>query len=80
VVPHAQLIEEAIAAASQIAFNPTDLLVAAKRMIWQNLDEGDIAAVQERELAASADAFTSPEFKEAVQAFIEKRQPDFHGK
>ena len=80
VVPHEKLMEEAIAIAQEIAFNPAELVMAAKRVAWQNLDEGDIPTIQQREGVELAAAVASPPFKEAVRAFLEKRQPDFHNK
>ena len=80
VVPHEKLLHEAVATAAQIAFNPSDHVMAVKRIAWQNLDEGDIPTIQQREGVALAKAVTSLEFKEAVRAFLEKREPDFHRK
>jgi enoyl-CoA hydratase/carnithine racemase len=80
VVPHEKLIEEAIATAQEIAFNPAEHVMAVKRVAWQNLDEGDIKTIQQREGVQLAAAVASPAFKEAVRAFLEKRQPDFHKK
>ncbi|MDH5200768.1 MAG: enoyl-CoA hydratase/isomerase family protein [Candidatus Bathyarchaeota archaeon] len=78
VVPHEKLIEEAAATAQEIAFNPTESLFAIKKLAWQNLAEGDIPTVQKREREEFAAALARPRFKEAVSAFLEKRQPDFH--
>ncbi len=78
VVPHEKLLEEAIATAQEIAFNPAEHVMAVKRIAWQNLDEGDIKTVQQREGVEVATSVASPAFKEAVTAFLEKRQPDFH--
>lgn len=78
VVPHDALLEEAVSTAAQIAFNPAENVMAAKRMVWQNLDEGDIPTIQQREGIALGKAVAGPAFKEAVRAFLEKREPDFH--
>ena len=78
VVPHEKLMEEAIATAQEIAFNPTEHVMAVKKIAWQNLDEGDIKTIQQREGVELAAAVASPAFKEAVRAFLEKRQPNFH--
>jgi len=78
VVPHDKLMEEAVAIAQDIASNPTDSLLCIKRLAWQNLDEGDIMTIHEREVQEIAAAIARPSFKEAVSAFIEKREPDFH--
>jgi len=78
VVPHHKLMVEALAIAQDIASNPTESLSAIKRLTWQNLDEGDMMAIHEREWQEFMAAMARPSFKEAVSAFIEKRQPDFH--
>lgn len=78
VVPHDKLMEEAIATAQEIAFNPSESLFAIKRLTWQNLAEGEIITIRERERQEFAAAMARPSFKEAVSAFMEKRQPDFH--
>lgn len=78
VVPPEKLIEEAVATAQEIAFNPTESLFAIKKLAWQNLAEGDIPTVQGCEQEEFAAALARPTFKEAVSAFLEKRQPDFH--
>ena len=78
VVPHDKLMEDAIATAQEIAFNPTDTLMAVKKVAWENLNEGDLEAIEEREMTEGKAAFSTPAFKEAIRAFLEKRQPDFH--
>jgi 2-(1,2-epoxy-1,2-dihydrophenyl)acetyl-CoA isomerase len=78
VVPHDKLMEDALTTAQEIAFNPADSVMATKRLAWQNLDEGDIKTIQEREGVEVLAAVARPDFKEAVTAFLEKRQPDFH--
>lgn len=78
VVPHARLMEDAVSTAQEIAFNPTESLSVIKRLTWQNLDETDLGAVQQREGKEFAEAMQRPSFKEAVRSFLEKRQPDFH--
>lgn len=78
VVPHDKLMDEALATAQEIAFNPAESVMAVKRLAWQNLNEGDIKTIQEREGVEVRAAVARPEFKEAVTAFLEKRQPDFH--
>jgi len=78
VVPHDKLMEEALATAQEIAFNPAESVMAVKRLAWQNLNEGDIKTIQEREGVEVRAAVARPDFKEAVTAFLEKRQPDFH--
>ena len=51
--------------------------MAIKDLITQNASEGDLSVVQQREMAALSVAYRSPEHKEAIAAFLEKRDPDF---
>lgn len=78
VVPHEQLIEQALETAAEIAFNPAESIAAVKSMTWEALEEPSIEAVMKREGREFNAAMKRPHFKEAVRAFIEKRQPDFH--
>ena len=48
-----------------------------KDLLTANATDGDFARVQRRELEALEVAYTTPEHREAVQAFLEKRPPDF---
>jgi enoyl-CoA hydratase/carnithine racemase len=78
VVPHEQLMDAAMETAAEIAFNPSESLAAVKSMAWAHLAEPSLAAVLKREDGEFAAATERPAFKEAVKAFLEKRQPDFH--
>lgn len=78
VVPQDKLLDEAVATAQEIAFNPAESVMAVKKIAWQNLDEGEISVIQQREGVELAAAIARPAFKEAVRAFLEKRQPDFN--
>jgi 2-(1,2-epoxy-1,2-dihydrophenyl)acetyl-CoA isomerase len=78
VVPHDQLIDRAVEIAAEIAFNPTESVAALKRTVWANFWETDQDAVMKREVIELNATMNRPYFKEAVRAFMEKRQPDFH--
>lgn len=78
VVPHDQLMETALATAREIAFNPTESLLGVKKLVWEQLSHKPYEDVQAAEGAELAAAMSRPHFKEAVRAFLEKRQPDFH--
>jgi enoyl-CoA hydratase/carnithine racemase len=78
VVPHEQLIDEAVALASEFAFNPTESLLGIKKLTWSNLVECDLHKVMASEAEELIAAALRPSFKEAVNAFLEKRQPNFH--
>jgi 2-(1,2-epoxy-1,2-dihydrophenyl)acetyl-CoA isomerase len=78
VVPHERLMDEAMALAGEIAANPTDAVTEAKRLLHRNMVEADKEAVVRREGAAIAKQYESPGHKEAIRAFIEKRDPRFN--
>lgn len=59
--------------------NPQAALRMVKELITKNMGEGSIDEVQRRELSALAQAYKTPEHKEAIAAFLEKRAPDFAG-
>ena len=42
VVPHAELMNEALALANEMAFNPNESLLAVKKLVWANMFEPDI--------------------------------------
>jgi 2-(1,2-epoxy-1,2-dihydrophenyl)acetyl-CoA isomerase len=77
VVSQEGVLDEAMAAASELAANPPTQLRMIKELLTQNASETDLVAVQRRELAALETAYRTPEHKEAVQAFLEKRPPRF---
>ena len=76
-VAHDDLVDEAIALADMMAQNPSRQLRMVKELLTQNGSEDDLDKVLERETKALALAYESPEHKEAVNAFLEKRKPDF---
>jgi enoyl-CoA hydratase len=78
VVPHDQLMEKAMEVAAEIAFNPIEQSRGVKEVTWKNLDEDELSEVQRLEGVWLRKARTSKAFGEAVNAFLDKRQPDFH--
>jgi enoyl-CoA hydratase/carnithine racemase len=78
VVPAESLLDDAIATAAEIAFNPAESLAAVKRQVWENLTKANYLEVMAEEMREFALAQARPQFKEAVTAFREKRDPDFH--
>jgi enoyl-CoA hydratase/carnithine racemase len=78
VVPHERLIDEAVAHAARYARVHPDTTREVKRLVWANLLEQDLDAVRRREQEAFRAASQRPSHKEAVRAFVEKRQPDFY--
>jgi len=78
VVPHDRLLDEATALAGEIAANPTDAVWTAKQLMHRNMVEMDKEAVVRREGAAITKQYESAGHKEAIRAFVEKREPRFN--
>ena len=71
------VVDVAIERARSYGENPSPQLRWIKQLISQNANETDTNAVQRREVAALQQAYATPEHKEAVAAFLEKRKPVF---
>ncbi len=78
VVPHEQLLDEALAYAEQVAFNPTPHVRWAKRLVYSNAANDNLRSVLQAEDEIFGQATRSPAFAEAGRAFVEKREPNFH--
>jgi enoyl-CoA hydratase/carnithine racemase len=76
VAPEA-LLDAALGLAREYAANPDPQLRMTKRLLTENACESDLAAVQARESALLRECWKTPEHKEAVAAFLEKRPPRF---
>ncbi|MEE4360957.1 MAG: enoyl-CoA hydratase-related protein, partial [Pseudomonadales bacterium] len=76
VAPEA-LLDTARDIARAMGSNPQAALRMVKRLLTENVHESDLRAVQRRELEALQQCYSSPEHKEAIAAFLEKREPDF---
>jgi 2-(1,2-epoxy-1,2-dihydrophenyl)acetyl-CoA isomerase len=77
VVEPGDLLQAAKDAARAMGENPQSALKMVKQLLTQNAAEGDTKLVQQREIAALTQCYTSPEHKEAIAAFLEKREPNF---
>lgn len=77
VVPADALLTEAQQVARSMGENPQAALLMVKQLITENMAEADTGQVQKRELNALMQCYETPEHKEAIAAFIEKREPDF---
>lgn len=71
------LIETALSVARGMGENPQSSLRMIKQLLTVNASEVDLAAVQKRELEALGVCYASPEHREAIDAFLEKRPADF---
>jgi 2-(1,2-epoxy-1,2-dihydrophenyl)acetyl-CoA isomerase len=71
------LLPKAFEIAGTIAANPDPQLRMIKQLLTENGTATDLAAIQERESALLRECWKSPEHKEAVAAFLEKRPPRF---
>ena len=76
VVPAKQLEDVVQTVAGQIASAPSALVAETKRTLRRGLD-ASLADVLQLEIDAQRRAFQSPDFKEGVTSFIEKRSPRF---
>ncbi|MFP6815643.1 MAG: enoyl-CoA hydratase-related protein [Pseudomonadales bacterium] len=76
-VPHEQLLDTALELANAIAANPSPQLRWVKQLLTVNGSSTDLDRVQQLEGELLAKAFATPEHKEAVAAFLDKRPPDF---
>jgi 2-(1,2-epoxy-1,2-dihydrophenyl)acetyl-CoA isomerase len=78
IVPPDQLMPEAMKLAEEIAANPHEAIWAAKRLLHANAVESDLRKVVTLESYSIRERQTEPDHKEAVTAFMEKRQPVFN--
>ena len=76
-MPAEELLDAAIARAQDYAANPDPQLRMIKMLLTQNGSETDIPLIMGRESEALTTAMASPEFAEAVDAFLSKRPPNF---
>jgi enoyl-CoA hydratase/carnithine racemase len=73
----ALLLTRAEALAQAMGNNPQQALRMVKALITQNVAAADLTQIQSRELDALQVCYDSPEHKEAIDAFIQKRSPNF---
>ena len=76
-VPPGELLGRANELATEIAGNPDPQLRMIKELLTRNGSEQDLAKVQARELALLRRCYETPEHREAVSAFLERRTPRF---
>jgi 2-(1,2-epoxy-1,2-dihydrophenyl)acetyl-CoA isomerase len=71
------VLDVAIARARSYGANPAPQLRWIKGLLTENANETDPAAAQRREIRRVAEAYTTPEHKEAIAAYMERREPNF---
>ncbi len=72
------LFDTALAKAEEIANNPTPVVRVIKGLLSDNVSDPDLSRVMEREGARDRECRRLPSHREAVSAFLEKRQPIFN--
>src|SRR5262245_18437910 len=77
VVSADQLVDRAVALGEELADQPLATVRLIRPLIHSNANEASLAEVQRREAVGLREAYRSPEHREAVTAFLEKRKPDF---
>jgi len=80
VVPHDALMSECMALATRIASGPPMTIAATKAAIYKGAVEADLARQLDLEVYLQAIMVRSEDFKEAVKAYLEKREPRFTGR
>ena len=77
VVAPADLEHAARALAGQIAAAPEGIVAAVRHSLRHSLDMS-LGEVLDLEVQIQQDAFQSPDFREGIRSFLEKRAPRFH--
>lgn len=76
-VPAEQLLDAAHEMARAMGDNPQASLRFTKQLLTENMSNASLKDVQRLELQLLNQAYETPEHKEAIAAFLEKREPDF---
>lgn len=79
VVPTEELPKAIDILADKLIKSPSLALRLAKQALWKNL-EGNLASALQEEAHSQKICLASEDHREAVRAFLEKRDPLFHGK
>jgi enoyl-CoA hydratase/carnithine racemase len=71
------LLDTVFEIAGGFTANPPPQLLMTKKLLTQNAAATDLKEIQRRESQLLRECWQTPEHKEAVAAFIEKREPKF---
>jgi enoyl-CoA hydratase/carnithine racemase len=71
------LLDVALERARSYGVNPSPQARWIKELLTQNANESDTRAAQIRELRRLQEAYATPEHKEAVAGYLERRDPSF---
>lgn len=77
-VPDAELLPTAMTCAQQLARGPIDALVEIRRLSNRAMT-ASLPDQLEAEFLANVELTGTPDYREAVAAFLEKRPPKYHG-
>ena len=75
--PADEVAAQSVALAGEIGANPAPQLRMIKRLLTRNGSATDLGDVQRAETRLLRECWETPEHKEAVRAFLEKRPPRF---
>jgi len=77
IVAHDEVVEHGIALGREIGANPAPQLRMTKQLLTRNGSATDLSEIQRAETRLLRECWKTPEHKEAVRAFLEKRPPKF---
>jgi enoyl-CoA hydratase/carnithine racemase len=77
IVAHDEVVEHGIALGREIGANPAPQLRMTKQLLTRNGSATDLTEIQRAETRLLRECWKTPEHKEAVRAFLEKRPPKF---
>lgn len=79
IVPQAELMARVIEIAKTISLQSHSAIVAAKKLLTEFSETAGLQSKITAEAQAFSSLFTTPDQKEGMSAFIEKRKPKFKG-
>ena len=79
IIPHDELLDEAMSWATELAGNPPLAMAATKRTMRQGLDS-TFEANTSNVMAELMQLFQTDDFRESIVSFMEKRDPKYTGR